>query len=240
MDNNEIARQALEKLNKLQEALKIKLAADPAPGDPAPEGKTLNAKDGSVYKTIGEPAEGMEIMMVGTDGEVPAPDGAIELEDGSVINVKDGKIESITASPLGPDPAPADNAAKMQALMAGLDPSGTSTDPIVVMLKALMESTFGWEIREQTQKAAREAAIKAYQTQLSSQESEIKALKLQLSSLHEARKAENAEILAMFQANLEAIDAVAKAPIGGEAKKQIVFPKTEGNGGPLGRKAGQA
>lgn len=235
-----IAQQALEKLNKLQEALKIKLAADPAPGDPAPSGTTLTAKDGNIYKTSGEPAEGMEIMMVGADGETPAPDGAIELEDGTVLNVKDGKIETISKSPLGPDPLPTDNTQKMQALMAGLDPTGTSTDPVVVMLKALMESTFGWEIREQQQKAAREAAIKAYQTQLSAQDSELVTVKAELAALKDLRKQENAQILEMFQANLEAIDAVAKAPIGGENKKNVVFPK-EGTGtGPLGRKAGQA
>jgi hypothetical protein len=175
-------------------------------------------------------------MVVATDGESPAPDGTIELEDGRVIEVAAGLISTVTESPLGPD---ATTAQKMKAMMAAMDPAGNSSDPVVVMLRALMESTFGWEIREQQAKATREAAIAAYRTQMSAIETENKTLKTELQALKDSRKAENESVLQAFEVTMAAISEVAKAPIGGEANPNKVFPKSNNAGGPLGRKAAE-
>lgn len=195
----------------------------------------MTAKDGSVYKTPEAPAAGVEIMQVTTDGESPAPDGDIEMEDGQIISVKDGKITEVKASPMGPDPM---TSQQMKAILAGIDPTGKSTDPIHTMLRALMEANFGWEIRNQEQQTTRDAAIQAYKAQMSSQESSVVKLRAELQAVKDARKTDNEQLMAAFEATLSAIQAVAKAPIGGEDQKQNFFPKTT-TGGPLGRKANQ-
>lgn len=58
----------------------------------------LEAKlvDGTVVKVEGDSlVEGAAVKVVSDQGEIPAPDGEHELEDGSKVEVKDGKIVSV-------------------------------------------------------------------------------------------------------------------------------------------------
>lgn len=203
MQNTELAKEALKKLELIQKALKLKLTADPAPGDPQPAepvelaAEQLTGKDGTIYTTSAPAEAGVEIMVVATDGDAPAPDGDIELEDGRVLTVKDGKIESIKESPLGADPN--------------------------VPMEAIMSE------------------IAAFKTQMSAIESDNNALRAEIAAIKTARAADNAVIMEAFETNLSAIDAVAKAPIGGEGQKaNNLYVKRNNEGGPLGRKQNEA
>ena len=65
-------------------------------------------KDGTVIRIDGDaPAEGSKVTIVTADGEIPAPDGIHELEDGSEIHTKDGEIVMIepAAEEVGESPA---------------------------------------------------------------------------------------------------------------------------------------
>ena len=64
------------------------------------EEKFLDAKlkDGTVIKIEGESAvEGAKVVVVTEEGEIPAPDGVHELEDGSKVETKEGVIAKIEA-----------------------------------------------------------------------------------------------------------------------------------------------
>jgi hypothetical protein len=239
MTQKTLAQQALEKLEQIQKDLKIKLAADPGAGDPpAPTEETLTAKDGTIYKISGAMEAGSEIMVVGTEGETPAPDGIVELEDGTMITVASGKIEKIEKSPAGADPLM--DTAQLKAMMAAIDPTGSSTDPVTTMLRALMESVFGWEIRSQEQEQVRESAIAAYKANMASLESKNSALVAELQALKDLRKTENQTIMDAFDAQMSAINALAESPAGGPganggSQSMRVIPKRSNSGGPLSR-----
>ena len=56
-------------------------------------------KDGTVVKVEGESlAEGAKVVVVTEEGEIPAPNGVHELEDGSKIETVDGLVKSIVAA----------------------------------------------------------------------------------------------------------------------------------------------
>ena len=58
-------------------------------------------KDGTVVKVEGESlAEGAKVVVVTEEGEIPAPNGVHELEDGSKIETVDGLVKSIVAAEL--------------------------------------------------------------------------------------------------------------------------------------------
>lgn len=67
---------------------------------PIVEEKFLDAKlkDGTVIKIEGESAvEGAKVVVVTEEGEIPAPDGVHELEDGTKVETKEGVIAKIEA-----------------------------------------------------------------------------------------------------------------------------------------------
>jgi hypothetical protein len=56
-------------------------------------------KDGTVVKVEGESlAEGAKVVVVTEEGEIPAPNGVHELEDGSKVETVDGVVKSIEAA----------------------------------------------------------------------------------------------------------------------------------------------
>lgn len=54
-------------------------------------------KDGTVIKWEGELAEGVAVMAITADGEVPAPDGNHQLEDGTIVTTVGGLVTEIEA-----------------------------------------------------------------------------------------------------------------------------------------------
>lgn len=65
-------------------------------GEPAPIALAeYTTTDGAVIKCAGELAEGVAVTVMGEGGEVPAPDGVYELDNGKVITVANGMISKM-------------------------------------------------------------------------------------------------------------------------------------------------
>ena len=64
--------------------------------------------DGTVIKWEGELATGVAVMAITADGEVPAPDGEHQLEDGTIVTTVGGLVTEIES------PQPEDFAAKIK------------------------------------------------------------------------------------------------------------------------------
>ena len=74
---------------------------------PIVEEKFLDAKlkDGTVIKVEGEElVEGAKAVVVTEEGEIPAPDGVHELEDGSKVETKEGVVAKIEAPAMEEEP----------------------------------------------------------------------------------------------------------------------------------------
>jgi len=52
-------------------------------------------KEGGEFKIDGELEMGKEIYIITEEGELPSPDGEFQIEDGTSVKIKDGKIEEI-------------------------------------------------------------------------------------------------------------------------------------------------
>lgn len=93
-----ILKTTKEEAAKLLDSLK-KLRLSIENGDPIEDEITMAEavlKDGTIVRYEGELAEGVAIMVVTPEGEMPAPDGEHELEDGTIITVAEGKVTAIT------------------------------------------------------------------------------------------------------------------------------------------------
>lgn len=139
----------MSKEKNLQDALaKVRaLLFAEAPTEEAPtneDAKTLKGKDGKEYKAAKLEA-GEVIEVVNADGTTaPAADGDVELEDGTVITVKGGKIESVKAAEAlaadapKPEDKPAD-APKGEVTKADLDKVNETVAGLAEMVKTLVE-----------------------------------------------------------------------------------------------------
>lgn len=165
---------------------------------------TAKLKDGTEvsYTTL---AAGGSFMIAGA----PAPEGTYELEDGTsvvvdatgtitAVNGVTPVVEEAQATPPATVPPVTSQAHQKYEITEELQKpdgirtllerfaTGTPEERIAnleMVAKALMEYTFGWEIREQQQKADREAAIKIYKDNLTTAQAEIAAQREAMSSL---------------------------------------------------------
>lgn len=100
------------KIEAIKKLLGIDFATPPVPEMETPEPSTTTeqekstatAKDGTIVSWDGELAMGSEITITTPSGEQSAPDGAIEFEDGTIIEVSGGKCTSVTPSAQSPAP----------------------------------------------------------------------------------------------------------------------------------------
>lgn len=111
----------IEKFEALKKEFNIVAQPNTAPQPtttPAPNFMETVLEDGTKVKVMGELIAGSPIVVVTDMGETPAPDGEHKLQDGTVVVVKDGIIESVKA----PEPvAPAAPAPEMAAQLAALE-----------------------------------------------------------------------------------------------------------------------
>ena len=84
-------------------------AGTPDPAGTAATLKEVKAKDGSILSYEGDtPAAGAAITLKNDKGEmIPVPDGNVELEDGTILAVKDGKIADVKPAEKKKDEPPA-------------------------------------------------------------------------------------------------------------------------------------
>jgi hypothetical protein len=150
----------------------------PAPEVPAPVGITHKLADGTEVSIIqaGElPAAGDAV----TVGGVPAPAGELAMEDGSTIVVGEGGVitevkpaEPVTTDATQQQPAPVVLTAEAVHSMYAKFATGTPEERIAnleLMVKALMECNFGYQIRQ----GQENAAIQAYKDSLATTQTAV-------------------------------------------------------------------
>ena len=139
----------------------------PAPAPAAMAAKTYKLQDGVTEISINQAGELPAVGDTVTIGGAPAPANTYTLSDGATLTVDaTGAITAYTpvAAP-APAPAPAPPPApvtlaemtpeQMQAMYAKF--AGSIEDQVaslIIMVKALMESSYGWKIREGQEAAA--------------------------------------------------------------------------------------
>lgn len=170
------AKEILTKIKQLFADLTAPVAAaEPA----APEAvlpTEYELKDGG--KVMIDKLEVGGIVMV--DGAAALP-GDLELADGTKLTVADnGVISEMKPSMVTEEPPAMEDMstpAAMQAALAKFADTVTG-DPhmakMMVILKAVFENVFGWQLREAQEKATRDAAIEVYKSGFSIHEEKIK------------------------------------------------------------------
>lgn len=155
---DEKSKKFLESINAARIAFnKTKMAA--AATDTTKEAKTA---DGKVLKYTGDTlAVGSTCTLVTDSGEVPAPDGDLTLEDGTVVTIKDGKVGGVETK------AVEDSEAKMKKEKKALEDlitkfaAGTPEERIAnleIMCKALMNYNFSYDLSQ----GVKDSALAAY------------------------------------------------------------------------------
>lgn len=166
-----------------------------------PTAKAYKLQDGVtdiVINQAGEtPAVGDTVMISGA----PAPANTYTLQDGATIIVDAGGVittYTAMAAPPPPPPAPAPaqpitlSAEEFAAMVAKFAVGSTEErmGNMEVMLKALMECNFGYEIR----KGQEAAAIEAYKESLAPLQTSLEAATAQMQSAFEKAEAQQEEI----------------------------------------------
>jgi len=88
------AKEAIEKIRKLLFTDGSQTGGSSAK-DSATTTVSYNLKDGTPIKVVGNLENGAAVLVAGADGDTPAPDGELELADGTVISVTGGIISNI-------------------------------------------------------------------------------------------------------------------------------------------------
>lgn len=131
-------------------------------------GTEYKLQDGTAV-TIDKLEVGGKVMC----GDTACADGAYTLEDGTKFTVAAGLITEITPASAAPaEPLPEDMAKSPQKMQAAINKfaedaaAGNAPDmgKMAVVLKACFEYCFGWQLREEAEKAIRQAAIETYKT----------------------------------------------------------------------------
>lgn len=161
-------KEAIDKIKKL-------LFGEEAPApEPAPVAADYKLQDGTAV-TIDKLEAGGVVMIAGA----VAPDGDYELEDGTKVTVAAGVISVVTA-PVAAEPMSEEmkTPAQMQAALNKFADSATvakipDLQKMAIILKACFEYSFGWQIREASEKATRDAAIETYKSGFAKVEGEL-------------------------------------------------------------------
>ncbi len=106
---------------------------------PIVEEKFLDAKlkDGTVIKVEGEElVEGAKVVVVTEEGEIPAPDGVHELEDGSKVETKEGIVAKIEAPEMEEEPK---IEVEVEAEEEVVEDKVDVTEELYALLKDMME-----------------------------------------------------------------------------------------------------
>lgn len=161
---------ASERISKIKILLGLETAPAPAPVAPVKLSYTL--ADGTEVE-VSELAIGGIVTVAGA----PAPAGEHTLSDGTKIVVDEmGVITELTPATAAPTPStPQEMSVLMQKFATGTPEQ--RLENLEVIAKALFENSFGWELRESTQKAIRDQAMNVYKTGFEAQTTEINQLK---------------------------------------------------------------
>lgn len=214
----------------------------PAPPAPpaAPVAKTYKLLDGteiSITQAGETPAAGDMV----TIGGAPAPEGPYTLDTGATITVGPGGAITLYTAMAAPAPPPAPPAppapvppaqpvtlsAEEVAAMYARFATGTPEERLAnleVMMKAVMESNFGYEIR----KGQEQAAIQAYKDSLAGMQTTVEAATAQMQSAF-AKVDQQAETITKHQQTIkdlfELVEKLVEVPTADP--KTLTGPKKE-------------
>lgn len=96
----------------------------------------VTAKDGTVLKYEGDLAEGVAIFISTPDGDIAAPDGVVELEDGTMVEISAGVVKSLTKSAPPEDKKPEDMTEVVAGMTAQLEALAKRLDDIEKKFKS--------------------------------------------------------------------------------------------------------
>jgi hypothetical protein len=172
--------------NKMAAFMKENFSALPQIATPTVELKTIEGNVVGVDKL--EPGGTITI-----DGATPA-DGSYTLETGEVVTVMGGVIGEVSTKeegnkdnePPATAPAPMTTPQQMKdALQQFADNPANTPDmaKLVTIVKACFEYSFGYQIREEAERAQRQAAIDAYKTGFTAHDDKVKLLEGKLKEL---------------------------------------------------------
>ena len=172
--------QAKDKIQQIRALLGFSEEAQAAPTEqPLTFGEGTLA-DGTVIRWQGETLESGALLEVQTpEGEfVPAPDGTHETADGQLVTTEGGIVTEIMLKENGKAPAAMKNDGSKDDVVAAFArlEKFQVDENLKIVLKALMEYCFGWELREAEQKQIREAAINSYKQGFSAIEKKLENL----------------------------------------------------------------
>lgn len=197
----------------------------PAPA-PVPTPQTLNkdyvTKDGTEIEV-----DKLEVGGTALVNGMPAPAGEHELADGTKVTIGEGGVITAVAPVAMQTPQQ-----QMQAVQAAVKKfaTGTAEDRVAnleVVAKALMEYSFGWQIREQEQKAITDAAINVYKTKFESAEKKNTELEKSVTEQKTKLEKQEKQIIGMF----EAIEKLAELPTGEPLEQtHLSFTKDKSQG----------
>jgi hypothetical protein len=163
-------KEALDKIKKLV------FNAEPViPPAPVALATDYTLADGTVVSI-----DKLEAGGIVTIAGVVAPDGDLTLEDGTIITILSGVISVVTpktVEPVIPEEQQMSTPEQFQeALQKFADGATPDMQGLVVIVKALFENVFGWQIKEQKDKQIRDAAIATYQAGFTAHQQALKEL----------------------------------------------------------------
>lgn len=178
-------------------------------------------------------ADKLEVGGAVTKGGMPAAAGEYKLEDGSSITVDaTGVIIAVKAKEAAAVPATPDMSTP-EGMRAAYDKFavGTPEERLAnaeVLLKALMEYSFGWQLREVSEKASRDAAMKVYQDTLNTAVAPVPVV------VEQARQ-QGVMLKQMFELMTEVLNIPTGEVPGAAGKKKFSFADVEGRKKTFGR-----
>lgn len=168
-------------------------APAPAPAPTAAVFADYTLKSGTVVKcdTL---APGGTMMI----GEIPAPAGEYEFADGTKVTVGEGgSISAVTPSPAMTQQQQVNTMNEALKKFAAGSPEDRVTN-LEVVAKALMEYSFGWDMRRATEEATKAAAIEIYKTGFEEQKTKLSAAETKLADAEKLITKQAETITAIF------------------------------------------
>jgi hypothetical protein len=109
--------------------------------EPVEVKKDATLKDGTIVRYENELAVGSELYVVTPEGEAPAPDGAHEMEDGTIVEVASGVITAITPKAENPAPEQSMSAPDVEAMKAEMAAVKAEVESLKASFAAIKDAT---------------------------------------------------------------------------------------------------
>lgn len=195
--------------------------------------------DGKTITCDGELKVGAKLVTKDDAGNAsPVADGEYTLEDKRVVKCAAGAVTEIVPAPVA-DPADPNEPTEMKtaeqmraAIQAFAADPAIAANPnlqkMSVLVKALFENVFGWQLRQAEEKTAMDNAIATYKSGFENQEKENTSLKELVKNL-EAKLAEqekaNTDLKAKVIEGFSLIEQIAETPAAKIEKPKNIFSK---------------